>query len=450
MLVIAKPVLDSVYHLVGHEDEVTARASLEIEKARKKARAARGWTFVGAYSVVPRADWSSPGNRAGLRVKGGMGKERAIEAFTKRFGTVPELVSAAPGRVNLIGEHTDYSDGFVFPAAIERRLYVAASRSGASTRAVSAELGEGQEFRAEDVAPGSVQGWTKYLAGMAWALRERGHSVPNLNVAIASDVPIGSGVSSSAAIEMAIGVAWNDIANLELKPADLALTGQRCENGFVGVSSGIMDQMASAMGRSRMAMFLDTRSLEITYASLPAAAAIVILDTGKARALAGSAYNERRAQVEQAAKALGVAKLRDATEKMLQEHANELDPVVFKRARHVVRENDRCTRFLDALTRADLPEIAKLMKDSHISLRDDFEVSSKELDAMAEAAWKAPGCIGARMTGAGFGGACVALADRGLLPQFLASVEGSYTSATGLAGSLAPVEAVAGASVLQR
>jgi galactokinase len=369
--------------------------------------------------------------------------------FADAFGGEPTLLAVAPGRVNLIGEHTDYNEGFVFPAAIDRQLYVAARVNHGRTRPQSHEMGPGDEFHAATVMPGQVEGWTAYAAGIAWALREEGfEDLPDVEAYVLSDVPIGSGISSSAALELAFAVLWNELARLELSPVELAQVGQKCENRFVGVNSGIMDQMASAMGKAGHAMFLDTRSLAVEYAPIPEDLAIVICDTGKPRALTDSAYNERRMQCEAAAQALGVVALRDADLSQLEAKRGALDPTVYRRARHVIAENERCRAFASALGDHDLPKIGEMMRASHLSLRDDYEVSSPELDAMAEAAWAAPGCVGARMTGAGFGGACVALVEKVRYNEFEASVFAGYQRRVEVPGELHKCEAVDGARTL--
>lgn len=379
-----------------------------------------------------------------------MGGEQIARDFANRFGHEPQVIAVAPGRVNLIGEHTDYNGGFVFPAAIDKQLTIAASLADGETLLFSEELQQGQAFDAASVEPGQVEGWATYAAGMAWALREDGaRGLPNIRAVLTSDIPIGSGISSSAAIELAFAVVWNELANLHDSNVHLARLGQRCENSFVGVNSGIMDQMASAMGKAGHAMFLDTRTLEIEYAPIPEQLVIVICDTGKPRALTDSAYNERRAQCESACVSLGVGQLREATMADLDAQNGKMDPLIYKRARHVITENDRCQHFKVALERGDLAAIGELMKASHESLRDDYEVSSAELDAMAESAWNSPGCIGARMTGAGFGGACVALVDRERLEQFGNSVRVAYTAKTAIEGQYLPCAAVDGAHAVK-
>jgi galactokinase len=369
------------------------------------------------------------------------------ELFHSFFGEGIQVVSTAPGRINLIGEHTDYNDGFVFPAAIDRQIHLACrTASGQSTRLFSQEAGEGQEFDAGSVQIGEVQGWAAYAAGMAWVLQQHTATrMPNLEAVVVSTLPMGSGVSSSAAIELAFGEAWNKVADLGLDNRTLAVLAQRCENQFVGVNCGIMDQMASAMGRDDQAMFLDTRSLEIEYAPIPTGLSLVLCDTSKPRALATSAYNERRLQCEEASRQLGVSALRDADLVLLEAEKTRLTDTVYRRARHVVTENQRCQDFRHALEIGDLASIGRMMKASHESLRDDYEVSCPELDAMAESCWSGPGCVGARMTGAGFGGACVALVESAQFEPFSDHSKRAYRSATGLVGTMTKCRAVVGA-----
>jgi galactokinase len=379
-----------------------------------------------------------------------MSTERLIAAFEDRFGAMPTVVAVAPGRINLIGEHTDYNLGFVFPAAIDLELYIAARPTDGPSRVLSLERGEGTSFEVKGLTPGSVDGWAGYGAGMAWAIQAEGfEDLPNIEAVVTSNVPIGSGVSSSAALELAFGVVWNHLAGLALTNPELAKLGQKCENLFVGLNCGIMDQMASACGRAGRAMFLDTESLDIDYAPLPEGVDIVLCDTKKPRALTGSAYNERRSQCETAAGICGVKALRYVTTPMLEAKKAEMTETVYRRARHVVTEDERCIDFKEALKRGDLAALGMLMRGSHESLRDDYEVSCKELDAMAAAAWASQGCIGARMTGAGFGGACVALVESASVAAFVEQVSRGYTASTGLQGEYVSCRAVAGARVLQ-
>ncbi len=371
-------------------------------------------------------------------------------AFTERFGREPEIVATSPGRINLIGEHTDYNDGFVFPVAIDRGMLIAASITSGESEMWSGQMGKGENFDVSNVEPGFTSNWSKYAAGMGWALsRSSDKTLLNLSAVLDSTIPIGSGVSSSAALELAFGVVWNQCSTLGLSNQELALIGQKCENQFVGVNCGIMDQMSCAMGKEGFAIFLDTRTLAIEYAPVPSGLSIVLCDTKKERALTSSAYNERRSQCEQACEILGVNKLRDADFTMLEESRTALSDVVYRRAKHVISENERCVAFKSALASSNLGAIGSLMRESHVSLRDDYEVSCSELDAMAEAAWASPGCIGGRMTGAGFGGACVALVETQHLPLFTASLLARYKETTGRTGEAMACKIVDGSHILE-
>ena len=356
-------------------------------------------------------------------------KLQAEVFFRKRFGEESALTVAAPGRVNLIGEHTDYNDGFVLPAAIDRYVVVAAAKSPDVSKAWSEAYTAPALF---DVAQErELEGWARYPAGCAWTLRRHGHSPSNLNATIVSNLPEGSGVSSSAAIELAFLTAWNSLDELGLDPLTLALFGQQCEHEFVGVHCGVMDQVASALGRAGHALLLDTRSLEVQYQPIPGDLEIVLCDTNKPRSLDVSAYNLRRQECSEAASDLGAASLRDVTLDQLQGTYPLGTEVKSRRAKHVLTENERCLLFAKALTKGDRTEMGRLMKASHESLRDDFEVSCQELDWMAEAAWASKGCLGARMTGAGFGGACVALVESSSLQEFLKDAEQGYRARSG-------------------
>jgi len=378
--------------------------------------------------------------------------EQAKSGFAERFGGSPEAVVAAPGRVNLIGEHTDYNGGYVFPAAIDRFVVVAGRRTQGPSRLVSLEpsAGEAEPFLAADLYRREVRGWAAYAAGVAWVLQQEGfEDVPDVEAVVASNVPMGSGVSSSAALELAFGKLYDALGRYQLSNRELALYGQRCENRFVGVNCGIMDQMASAMGVADSAIFLDTVTLEIDPCPLPQGISIVLCDTRKPRQLSTSQYNERRTQCEAAAKALGVELLRQATLEMLESAQESLDPVVFRRAWHVVTENARCLEFREALKAGDADLCGWLLRDSHLTLRDDYEVSCRELNVMSEAANAAPGCIGARMTGAGFGGACVALVRTEALGDFVNKASAEYVKRAGREGAFLVCRAVDGARVVE-
>lgn len=354
-----------------------------------------------------------------------MSEKSAVELFSATWGAEPAWIGVGPGRINLIGEHTDYSDGFVFPAAIDREVWVAAGPSPSGlTELVSRELGPGGPFSHKDLDPARpISSWSKYPAAVAWAL---GAKTP-IRAAVASTLPPESGVSSSAAIELAFGCIWNLIDGLGYSNKDLALIGQKAENQYVGVPCGVMDQMASAMGRAGHALFLDTRTLEIDYAPVPDGVSIVLCDTGRRRQLAGGEYKERREQCESAAAKLGVPKLRDASLEDLD--MASLLPVEERRAFHVVQENQRCLDFAHALAERDLALIGQIMEEGHNSLRLNFEVSVRELNVMAGLSRRHPGCIGARLTGAGFGGAVVALVHSAQVEDFVEKVADDYEKA---------------------
>jgi galactokinase len=379
-----------------------------------------------------------------------MSLETVRESFRERFGTDAQVTGAAPGRVNLIGEHTDYNNGFVFPAAIDKDVWIAARPTDGPSRVFSEELGAGQEFDVNTVQPGEVEGWAFYSAGIGWALRRRaGKDLPNIEAYIHGEVPIASGISSSAAVELSFCVVWNELGGLGLPNKELAKESKNCENGFIGLKSGIMDQMASAMGKAGHALFLDTLTLDIEYAPIPDELTIVLCDTGTPRALAGSKYNERKEECEKACEFLGVESLRDATIEMLESKKADMPDVIYRRAKHVITENARCFGFKDALQSRNMVRVGLLMKASHESLRHDYEVSSPELDMMAEAAWHAPGCMGARMTGAGFGGACVALVENERCGQFVEYLKNAYHPASQARGNFIVCQAADGARIIK-
>ena len=352
--------------------------------------------------------------------------QSARAGFRERFGDDLTIVAWAPGRVNLIGEHTDYNEGYVFPAAIDRFVVVAAAPAPDASKAWSAGLPEPAVFDTAAVSP--MHGWARFPSGCAWTLLREGRSPTNINAYVASNLPTGTGVSSSAAIELAFLTLWNELDGLGLNPKTLALLGQRCEHEFVGVHCGVMDQMASALGREGCAMLLDTRSLEATYHRIPEGLEIVLCDTNKPRSLDATAYNDRRRECAEAARSMGLRSLRDATMASLDGTFPQKSGVQYLRARHVISENERCLGFAQALEHGDRGEIGRLMRASHESLRDDYQVSCAELDWMAEAAWAARGCVGARMTGAGFGGACVAFVETESLEVFVRDAETGFKS----------------------
>lgn len=378
------------------------------------------------------------------------------QAFGSHFDDVPDVLVRAPGRVNLIGEHTDYNDGFVLPMAIDRAAWIAVrARQDGMVRVHGLDVGETGEFSLAALRdcepPVGAQGWLEYLKGTAWALLDAGHELTGWDGVVAGDVPMGAGLSSSAALELATARAFAQVSGLAWDARAIALLGQRAENRWVGVNCGIMDQMISASGRAGHALLLDCRSLEGRHVPLPAGTAVVILDTGTRRGLVDSAYNERRRQCEAVSAHFGVAALRDVTSTELARRAAELeaglDDLALRRARHVITENERTTEAADALAAQDAERMGALMDASHVSLRDDFEVSSEALDVMVACARKAPGCHGARMTGAGFGGCAVALVSDADAARMATATAAAYHSATGHEPQVYVCSATDGASV---
>jgi galactokinase len=374
------------------------------------------------------------------------------ENFARRFSTSARVFSA-PGRVNLIGEHTDYNDGFVLPMAIERRTVVAgAVRDDGRVVAHSAALGETFEFELD--RPGAVRRgiWGDYVEGTARALMARGVTIGGANLWIESDVPRGGGLSASAALETAVGLALASLAGGgELDRVTLARAGQAAEHEYVGTLCGIMDQYIAALGVERHALLIDCRTLEARRVPvvLPYAK-IVVCDTGVKHELASSAYNERRAECEEAVRLLqavlpNVTALRDVTVDALESHAATLPDPVSRRARHVVTENERTLLAADALVARNFQEFGRLMQASHASLRDDFEVSSPELDVAVDEALAHPGVYGARMTGGGFGGCMIALVETAAVDSLMERLAKVLAARFGRAAHAFATEAAHGA-----
>ncbi len=363
--------------------------------------------------------------------------EQAAKAFYARFQTQPAMIVRAPGRVNLIGEHTDYNGGFVLPIAIDRAAWLAVSPQSelwSNIRAVN--MNNDDVTFPVDRTPASAGGWSDYPKGVVWGFIERDLKPVGVNAVLVSDVPVGAGLSSSAAIEMAFAFAWNALSEFGLSLPDLALLAQRAENQYVGVNCGIMDQMISACGKAGHAMLLDTRSMERGYFPMPKGIAVVVIDSLVRRALAASEYNIRRAQCEEAVRLLqpflpGIVSLRDVTAEDLGRLSSHLSETVFRRARHVVYENDRVLQVAMALYNRDVETVGALMVEAHRSLRDDYEVSAPELDAIVDAAVEVPGCYGSRLTGAGFGGCAIALIAEGGVPELQKHIAAVYEAKFG-------------------
>ena len=359
--------------------------------------------------------------------------------FAEIFDEEPVAVVRAPGRVNLIGEHTDYNDGYVLPVAIDRSVLVAAApRDDRQVVIYALDFGESVTFSLDDIEYDQVNTWSNYQRGVAYFLEERGTRLPGLNAVVVGDIPVGSGLSSSAAVEVSMAYTWQVLAGFKMSRVELALLCQRAENEFVGMNCGIMDQFISALGQRNHALLIDCRSLHYQPAPLPTGAAIIVADTMKRRGLVDSEYNTRRRECEEGVRILQrylpqVQALRDVSTDQFVEHEGQLPENVRKRCRHIIYENERVLTGIAALQAGDLAAFGQLMDESHASLRDDYEVSCVELDIMAEAAWKVKGVYGSRMTGAGFGGCTVSLVVEEAVEDFRNQVAAAYERATGIA-----------------
>jgi len=358
--------------------------------------------------------------------------EVTSEDFVRTFDRRPGGVWSAPGRVNLIGEHTDYNDGFVLPFAIDARTTVAAAaRDDGQLRLRSAQQPTGDvAVSLTDLAPGRPEGWASYAAGVVWAFREAGHDVPGLDLLVDGRVPLGAGLSSSAALECAVALALDGLLDLDLGADRLAALAQRAENDFVGAPTGVMDQLASLHGRDGHVLLLDTRTLAVEPIPFDAAGdglTLVVIDTRVHHSLGDGSYGDRRSACERAVEALGVRALRDVPEEGLSERLAPLDDELRRRAHHIVTENARVLAAVDALRSRDWHELGRLMTASHESLRDDYEVSCAELDAAVECAL-AQGAVGARMTGGGFGGSAIALVPTGQVGALTKAVTDDYAT----------------------
>ena len=340
--------------------------------------------------------------------------------------------------MNLIGEHTDYNDGFVLPAAIEFYCWAAiAPRHDRKLVIHSEKFNESVEEAIDSLSPLAKKHWANYPLGVAWTLRQAGKPLTGANIYLAGEVPLGAGLSSSASVEVATGFALLSLSGGNIDRKELALLCQKAENEFVGAHVGIMDQFVSCYGRALIALLLDCRSLEHQFVRLPADVQLVICNTMVKHELASGEYNARRAECEEGVRILRIVlpqirALRDVTLSQLDEHQQILPPKVIARCRHVITENARVLSAVEAFHRGDSKALGPLMQESHRSLRDDYEVSSKELDLMVEIATVQPGLIGARMTGGGFGGCTINLVEAAAVADFKRKVAAEYSSRTGL------------------
>lgn len=385
--------------------------------------------------------------------------EQVVTTFRQRFDRLPEALAFAPGRVNLLGEHVDFNQGLVMPAAIDRLVVVAfaASHTNRSTL-VAVDFSQESSFTPaslqarQDALGEPLPGWACYPAGVAWALGESGYPAPAMEAVYASDVPRGAGLSSSAAVEMAYAVAWSHLGGWSVPPMQMAQMGQKAENFYVGVNCGIMDQFASLCGVAGHILLLDCRSLDWRPLPIPPGTSIVIADSSLRRDLTSSGYNERWQDCQDAVRVLGAAQpgvksLRDVSVEEFNRLCGSLSPRVEKRARHVVEEIERTRQAIPFLEQGNGSAFGKLMYQSHASLRDLYDVSTPELNAMVEIALDLPGCLGARLTGAGFGGCTVNLVESPAVEAFSTQLASRYERQCGLKPGIHVCQASQGARV---
>jgi galactokinase len=362
-------------------------------------------------------------------------RQKVLAAFQSAYDRSPEFIIHAPGRANLIGEHTDYNDGFAMPLAVDRALWLAiAPRTDDTFRVRSLDYGGGTTtFSITQLEDDSLPHWSKHVRGAWWLMSQKGFSLPGADVALGSDIPIGVGMSSSAAIGVAVVEAYLALAGeTSYSQVEKALFAVELEQRYMGFPCGVLDQIASAAAIDGSVVLLDCRSLKTTPVSVPEGVRIVVMNTMKSRELGDSGYAERRKQCEEAASLMGVSALRDATMRMVDTHREKLGDVRYRRVRHVISENDRTLSMQAVLEQGDLDRAGDLLNASHISLRDDYEVSCEELDIMSEVARSHPACYGARMMGGGFGGCAVGMVRVEEIDAFLESVEADYREQTEL------------------
>lgn len=381
-------------------------------------------------------------------------KEQMMAAFVARYQTEPTVWVRAPGRVDLMGSHTDYNLGYVLTMAIDRDTWIAARpRIGRVVRVHSLNVDQGSGFSVDAIAYDETVPWTNYVRGVADVLKAEGYKLTGFDGLVHSTVPLSSGLSSSAALEAATAVLFQALGGWEIDPVQLALLCQRAENEFVGMNCGILDQYTSILGQAGCALLLDCRDLTSQPVALPDGVQVVICDTRAKRELTGTEYGERRAQCEEGTRLLarfypGVTALRDVTLEQFLEHEADLPPVVARRCRFVIEENERVLRLAERLPDGDQTAICDLTTTSYKGARDLYEIGSPEMAAMMEAMLSAPGVIGARQAGAGFGGCMVALVEVKEVAAFERYVRQTYKTATDIEPEVYPVQAAAGAGEL--
>ena len=374
-------------------------------------------------------------------------EEKIIQEFKTRFHAEPEHIIQAPGRVNLIGEHTDYNDGFVLPMAIDRAIWMALRpRKDKKVLVYSVDFPMPVEFSLDEIA--HQNNWGEYVAGVAWSLQDEQYNLAGWEGVMMSNIPIGAGLSSSAALELAVAKAFSITGGWDFVPQKMALIGQKAENKWVGANTGIMDQMVIAAGQANHALKIDCRDLSIEQIPLPSGTKVVIMDTATRHSHTDSGYNERRQQCEVAAAHFDVTHLRDVSLAEFNLGAAQLAELPHRRARHVITENARVLDAAKAMFAGDASAMGALMNASHISMRDDFEITNAELNIMVELAQSQKGCFGARMTGGGFGGCAVALVDERAVDEFAQDVRTAYEKKTGLKPEIYVCKASAGVGLI--
>ena len=374
-------------------------------------------------------------------------KDIIRQEFESRFGYSPDFVIRSPGRVNLIGEHTDYNDGFVLPMAIDRSIWMAVKmRDDQKIILDSADFTDGVEFSLKRLE--KDEGWGRYVSGVAWALQQAGYETRGWEGVLLSDIPIGAGLSSSAALEMAVAKAFSIAGDWSFDPRKMAKIGQRAENEWVGANTGIMDQTIVASGKAGHALMIDCRDLSTLHVPLPDHVSVIILDSATRHSHTDSGYNERREQCETAAKFFGVSHLRDVTLEEFNSRSDKLDDLPRRRARHVITENERVMDAVSALSAGDVVAMGLLMNESHASMRDDFEITINEIDILADLARSETCCFGARMTGGGFGGSVIALVNE-FVGTFSTNVQSEYKAATGLDSKIHVCKAANGVEIIE-
>lgn len=378
-----------------------------------------------------------------------LNKQQLSEFFSAAFDHASSLVVQAPGRVNLIGEHTDYNDGFVLPAAINYSTWIAVSaRTDRELHVIAKDFGD-QKVVINLDAPmqhSPDASWADYVCGVVQELQKRNYRLCGANFLISGNVPAGAGLSSSASLEVAVVRALTELSDERIDPTDAALVGQAAENNFVGCNCGIMDQLISARGQESSALLIDCKDLSTRTVSIPSDWEILIVHSGVKRGLVESEYNQRRAQCETAAAFFGQKTLRGVSLEQLLAAEGKLDDLSFKRARHVLTENNRTLAAADALSQGNMKTLSRVMAESHISMCDDFNITTPAIDRLVEILQQAgEGQAGVRMTGGGFGGCVVSIAPAALIPQLMAAVRQHYEAGTGCVPTLIPAKASKGA-----